>query len=473
MDGTHPLTPPLPRRVFSNFVLAICLLLIVHAYALQPFQVPTGSMAPALIGNHRSVDCPRCGFPVVVGRTPADKDGRGGERCYAKAACPNCGSGCLPLGCVTQSGGDHVLVAKNVYNWRRPRRWEVVVFHLFGKIFIKRIIGLPGEEIALLDGDIYIDGEPARKTFDQAWAMRVPVFDNDFAPSPDGWKERWEWQGSEGIAAALDGGDRRMTDTVTLELDGRTAPQRLKYRHFSLGDKKCQPILDEYAYNAGSQAAPEAVRDFLMECEVEIVEGKGSMVFGLSDGGDHVEVEVPLEAQGEWRLRTGPHSSNAATLKNPSQLQLLPGNHYHIVMALVDRRVSFRVNGRDAFVPLDLAPMARRDPVVRPLWFQAGGALVRLRHVRLFRDLHYSQAGSNAVRGRAVRLAEDQAFVLGDNSSNSEDSRHWPEQGAVPLESLVGRAFLVHVPGRAPARSGWPWSWPLQLPHWQSVRWVK
>ncbi len=54
-----------------------------------------------------------------------------------------------------------------------PRRWEIVVFRMFGKVYIKRLIGLAGEEIELADGDVYIDGELARKTFDEFLGMRV------------------------------------------------------------------------------------------------------------------------------------------------------------------------------------------------------------------------------------------------------------------------------------------------------------
>ena len=43
-----------------------------------------------------------------------------------------------------------------------PKRGEVIVFHFPGdprKDFVKRVIGLPGEEVELRDGAVYIDGE--------------------------------------------------------------------------------------------------------------------------------------------------------------------------------------------------------------------------------------------------------------------------------------------------------------------------
>ncbi len=67
-----------------------------------------------------------------------------------------------------------------------------------------------------------------------------------------------------------------------------------------------------------------------------------------------------------------------------------------------------------------------------------------LHRFQLYRDVHYGQQGKNAVRGNSVRLGVDQYFVLGDNSSNSSDSRYWPDEGRVPGDSLVGSVLLMH-----------------------------
>jgi signal peptidase I len=57
--------------------------------------------------------------------------------------------------------GDWVLMEK-VSRWlRRPRRWEVVAFRdLDGLQVMKRVVGLPGEAVALHDGWPVINGEP-------------------------------------------------------------------------------------------------------------------------------------------------------------------------------------------------------------------------------------------------------------------------------------------------------------------------
>ncbi len=479
MDGISPSpnrmcsTSPL-RRFLSAIVLTICFLLILHTFFLEPYQVPTGSMAPALLGHHRTGVCPRCGSVVNVGRTPTDGDGCGGERGYAHAFCPNCGYQDLRLGSVPESQGDHVLVNKSVYALRAPRRWEVIVFRLFGKTFIKRLIGLDGEDIEIIDGDIYVDDQLVRKTFDEFLAMRVPVFDSQFAPEPEGWQDRWEYEPAPYTS---------ISSKEQLIVDGRNAAQQLTYRHFSLDERKCVPIADEYAYNGGSQSVAEAVHDFMVDADVEIMAGQGILAFALNDGGVEVEVALAVGATREVLisffdpeesadLRRAARLSSAA-LRLPGRVQLSSGKNYHVEMALVDRRLSMRVNGTNAFAPVDLPAPLHRAAVTRPLSFHADGVLACLQRVQLYRDVHYSQAGKNAVRGQAVHLAINQSFALGDNSANSEDSRFWPDQGVVPTDSIVGRAFLVHLPSRAVSFGAWNRQRNFQLPDWQQIRWLR
>jgi Signal peptidase, peptidase S26 len=103
----------------------------------------------------------------------------------------------------------------------------------------------------------------------------------------------------------------------------------------------------------------------------------------------------------------------------------------------------------------DLPAVKERAGVERPFQAQADGVRVSLRTLRLYRDIHYGQQGTNGVHGRSVRLGVDQYFLLGDNSPNSEDSRFWPEQGRVDAASLIGPALIVH--GSSQERAGMRW----------------
>ena len=66
---------------------------------------------------------------------------------------------------------DRILVSKITYNLGRPARWNVVVFRRRApddpekrnRNFVKRIVGLPGETLQIVGGEIYIDGKREKK----------------------------------------------------------------------------------------------------------------------------------------------------------------------------------------------------------------------------------------------------------------------------------------------------------------------
>lgn len=67
----------------------------------------------------------------------------------------------------TLSDGDNLIVDKLSYRFRDPDRFDVIVFPQGdGRYFIKRIIGLPGENVRIdEDGSIYIDGEKLSESY--------------------------------------------------------------------------------------------------------------------------------------------------------------------------------------------------------------------------------------------------------------------------------------------------------------------
>ncbi len=64
--------------------------------------------------------------------------------------------------------GQFLIVNKLVYYIHPPERGDVVVFHSPAnpnKDFIKRVIGLPGEEVEVVDGVVFIDGVRLDETY--------------------------------------------------------------------------------------------------------------------------------------------------------------------------------------------------------------------------------------------------------------------------------------------------------------------
>ncbi|MCC8103163.1 MAG: signal peptidase I [Clostridiales bacterium] len=63
----------------------------------------------------------------------------------------------------TLQDGDNLIVEKLSYRFGDPQRFDIIVFKPYedsDELYIKRIIGLPGETVRIdMDGNIYIDGE--------------------------------------------------------------------------------------------------------------------------------------------------------------------------------------------------------------------------------------------------------------------------------------------------------------------------
>jgi signal peptidase I len=62
---------------------------------------------------------------------------------------------------------ERIIVNKIVYDIRKPRRGEVIVFHVpeEGRDFIKRVIGVPGDTVKVEGDTVYINGQPIEEPY--------------------------------------------------------------------------------------------------------------------------------------------------------------------------------------------------------------------------------------------------------------------------------------------------------------------
>jgi signal peptidase I len=147
---------PDPVRVVVDWLVtiigAVAIVLLVKAYVVNPYRIPSSSMEPTL----------HCAKPA--------------SGCEARFS-------------------DRVLANRFIYHLRDPRRGEIVVFDTpdaarvkcgAGGTFVKRLIGLPGDtvEVRLFRGEgyVFINGkrldesyiEPGRRSTEEFGPVTVP-----------------------------------------------------------------------------------------------------------------------------------------------------------------------------------------------------------------------------------------------------------------------------------------------------------
>ena len=210
------------RELIESLAIALVLAFIFKAFAAEAYVIPTGSMATTLMGQHKDIECSRCGFPFQINASKESNPGAERQTVLA-GTCPQCrftmyvGPDNPENKTHLTYNGDRIFVNKCCFNFRKPTRWNVTVFRYPGKPqvnYIKRLVGVENETLRIRHGDIFVkkDGESEftiqRKPFKALLAMLRPVDDNDYV-QPElhkiGWPTRWffdeesAWTGSEGM----------------------------------------------------------------------------------------------------------------------------------------------------------------------------------------------------------------------------------------------------------------------------------
>ncbi|MDB5328053.1 MAG: Signal peptidase, partial [Phycisphaerales bacterium] len=176
------------KETIESILIAFILAFIFRCFIVEAFVIPTGSMAPTLMGAHLQFRCPDCGDHFTTSFPNQDESFSVPEetgKIYG-AICPNCGMR-LPKTLPNDTDndadnptvryGDRILVMKYLYLLHPPRRWDVVVFKTpdtqrgatsdYTVNYIKRLTGRPNERLFVAEGDLFVapnTGKPAQET---------------------------------------------------------------------------------------------------------------------------------------------------------------------------------------------------------------------------------------------------------------------------------------------------------------------
>ncbi|MFH1730472.1 MAG: signal peptidase I [Planctomycetota bacterium] len=425
------------REYAESLAIAFILAMVIRHFVVEAFRIPTSSMEPTLIGNERS--------------------------------------------------GDRILVSKFQYDLHPPQQWDIVVFKIdearidyykrfyncakpvqpdyyerhsnieWGRVppkvkpddngtvsppgspeyvnYVKRLVGLPGQTIQVINGDVFIDGKISRKPPHAEESLLVPVTDDArLSRGGETFFQRWSKRGAK-VAPA---GAGRIT------LDGSAAECSVRY----LGQ------IEDYIQT--SRDGPSQFRSLNVVGDLKLAfrfthtGGSGDLICRLNKDDTEYVFVLPLGKQGEAaQIRYA--GEVAARAGRP----FAPTGEHRIEVSNIDARAILKVDG-EVLVSFENndpgqadAGAVSRSPTERSgAEFGVTGCTAAVRDVSLWRDVYYT-AGEEGRRrpkyavSEPLELAGDEYFMMGDNSPNSFDGRNW---GVVKEDSLIGEAFFVFWP---------------------------
>jgi len=534
-DNDKPMTI---RQVAELLICLVIAVIFVRHFVVEGYMISTGSMAPGLLGYHKRVVCPLCEAHFKLGVAYDDStslvDVNPGEPTHCQ--CPNCGKDDIDIRDVPKTQGDQLLVHKNAYWLRDPKRWEVVVFWnpaLGPEAYVKRIIGLPGERIQVVNGDVYVNGSLAMKSLTQVKATELTVYDDPNRPTDADWQPRWQigpqWQRlpdgfqsspsdgwswvryqhwlrsggrhrtrvklteaqfaavSEQLALGSDGFPFVAQNEVelhreTLEVEARGVVSDDLKRRLLAASRSEDFIrrIREFASrshfapiqdNYGYNAGQRTipVRDIGIEVVLTSHTRSGLFVSQLATPAGVFECVLNLETGAVHLFGAEKEVAVVSGRFAPSMLS------EDVVFSLryVDQQVMVVLND-DLLLPVHAAPDGQGGEAQNhsPIGFATRGADLKIHNIRILRDIHYTAGRARNGVDEEFRLGDEQFFVLGDNSPVSSDSRNWKD-GAVDRHHLVGRPLLVHLPSSPKAVRLGGADYLIRVPELSRIRFIR
>ncbi len=398
---------------------------------IVPVRVASGSMAEQLLGPHRLVTCAECGFAFRCG---IDADSP-----LQMATCPNCGFERNDLSSLMLRDGDRVVIDRWAYFRHLPQRGDVVAFvdpTNQAQLAVKRVMGLPGEVVAIRRGELFVDGQLHRKSLEETKKLATLVYDDAFRLG-DASRLPPRWQGED---AATDWRPTNEGYRCTPAISATTTSDWLMYRHwrcYTSPNSRTEesPITDNYAYNQGLSRELHEVTDLLLSCELTVAED-GEAAFLIHDGWASFMMLLSAKTR-SVALSRGEDLLDRVVIPNYIDLQRVT-----IELGAIDDQILVAVSGetliRHEYLPLAV-PL---QPTSRPLGIAARRGDCSVSNVRVYRDIHHLNPirGDWAWTGR-TRLGVEEFLVLGDNSPLSNDSRHWPEP-ELHRELVIGKVLM-------------------------------
>jgi signal peptidase I len=499
MSTPNPSNATTAIDTVQSLIVAFVIAMIFRGFVVEGFVIPTGSMAPTLLGQHMLIESSQTGSTTPVGLDPQVKPDARQLRDHLAGRLQPFSKGGIKAS--DSRMGDRILVDKWLYPFFSPERFDVVVFknpvHPDGPAgtYIKRLVGLPGETVWIVDGDIFVrqTGEDrfhvTRKERDVRETVWQLVWDSEQTPTaparlPKGWVGL-PWIGSPNADWQKTGHtlESRSSEPVALDWDSSRFPLDDWNAYNMFG-----PARGDYPVSDLRVSAAVTPQDEGLSASFELT--TRGHVFRFSIAGTTAAIDMwPKDRPGDVRhveasiTASAPGESRRIVIEHIDQTARLLIDHTEVIQLSYDwtplERLSFATGTKNASAD----ELARRLPDPPTMHWAFSGSPVRVANMQVERDLYYRPATLSASASlknqptpdfvqqvmpgdpaaathpsSVVTLGPDQFFMLGDNSARSLDGRLWGAPAPIVVEQadptpfvvnrdlLIGKAFLVYFP---------------------------
>lgn len=362
------------RDNIEALTVAVVMAVFLKYFVVEAYKIPTGSMQPTLMGQ---------AFP--------------------------------------EGGGvfDRILVDKLSYHFRDPQRFEVTVFRYplnRARNYVKRLVGMPGEELRIAHGDVFVRSESTApfRPLRRPRAVQGETWKWLDTTLPDGLTQ-WKVEGGDWAAA-----DDRV---------GGAGPGRALFAGHG-GGAIMDRYLDGYPAAIAARVTPRGehgtnpVGDLRLVGRVRARPQTLRVAFELVEGDRHYRFELPgpaasPEARPRVAVVAGSGTSEGAADSATGEPWRLPAERWvEFGLQNLDDLLEFELEG-DVVAALEVAPAVLQTASLR---LTADGAGADFEELRVARDIYYTPGR----QGRDTwTIPEGQYFMLGDNTLDSSDSREW------------------------------------------------
>jgi signal peptidase I len=483
-------------ETLQSLVVAFVLAMVFRGFVVEGFVIPTGSMAPTLLGQHLLMHSDQTGqdFPVGFDARRSTSASRFSDPLLGRN---------MPLSVsetknIQPRAGDRVVVLKTLFPFFSPDRYDVVVFKNPTDTqgpsanYIKRLIGLPGETLWIADGDIFAKSGDApfaiqRKPEHIQRSLWRTVSDSDAIPTDTlGLSRKWStpWVGKPEVAWNFDARawicNTSNPSTLAWDQNKILIDDWLSY-NMLMPNIRQEPMAD---IRVSATLFPES-KDLTASFTLEAMELR--YVWAVTNAGVSMQL---FSKQGDMIKET-----------KVSLVGFEAGIPLRVEFWHADQMMSAYIDGeRVAALPYDFGPeerlrlatgsapnvpieeIAGRGQHAAKLTWHFDGSPLKITNLQVDHDLYYRssrlpsratknpttpgneklvEVGSPAFGTHPDKLAilgEDQFMMAGDNSAYSLDGRLWgnPDEFVsaqfddspfvVDRNLLIGKAWSVYWP---------------------------